>query len=48
VILHLTPKTAALVGGLLVRLEIGCHDPTVTTLRKLAKALGVPVTVLLE
>jgi transcriptional regulator with XRE-family HTH domain len=32
----------------LVRLEAGLYDPTVTTLTKLAKALGVPVTALLE
>jgi transcriptional regulator with XRE-family HTH domain len=32
----------------IVRLEGGRYDPTVTTLTKLAKALGVPVTALLE
>ena len=32
----------------LARLEAGRHDPTVGTLRRLAKALGVPVTELLE
>ena len=32
----------------IVRLEGGRYDPTVTTLTKLAKVLGVPVTVLLE
>jgi XRE family transcriptional regulator, regulator of sulfur utilization len=32
----------------IVRLEAGRYDPTVTTLTKLAKALGVPVTALLE
>jgi transcriptional regulator with XRE-family HTH domain len=30
------------------RLETGHHDPKLSTLRKLAKALGVPVTALLE
>lgn len=31
----------------LARLEVGMHDPRVSTLRKLAKALGVPVADLL-
>jgi transcriptional regulator with XRE-family HTH domain len=30
------------------RLETGLHDPSLSTLTKLAKALGVPVTALLE
>jgi transcriptional regulator with XRE-family HTH domain len=30
------------------RLETGRHDPKLSTLRKLARALGVPVTALLE
>jgi transcriptional regulator with XRE-family HTH domain len=30
------------------RLEIGQHNPSLATLQKLAKALGVPVTALLE
>jgi len=30
------------------KLEAGLHDPTVSTLRRLAKALGEPVTELLE
>lgn len=30
------------------RLETGHHDPMPSTLRKLGKALGVPVTALLE
>jgi transcriptional regulator with XRE-family HTH domain len=30
------------------KLEAGLYDPTVGTLAKLAKALGVPVTELLE
>lgn len=30
------------------RLETGHHDPSLSTLMKLAKALGVPVTELLE
>ncbi len=34
--------------GYLARLEIGRHDPKVSTLRKLSRALGVPVTELLE
>ena len=32
----------------IVRLKAGRYDPTVTTLAKLAKALGVPVAALLE
>ncbi len=32
----------------IVRLEGGRYDPTVTTLTKLAKALGVPITDLLS
>ena len=31
----------------LTRLEAGRHDPTFATLKKLAKALGMPVTELL-
>jgi transcriptional regulator with XRE-family HTH domain len=34
--------------GYVARLEIGRHDPTLSTLKKLAKALGVPVTRLVE
>lgn len=34
--------------GYLARLETGRHDPKLSTLRTLAKALGVPVTALLE
>ncbi len=34
--------------GYVARLETGHYDPKLSTLRKLAKALGVPVTVLLE
>jgi transcriptional regulator with XRE-family HTH domain len=34
--------------GYLARLETGRHDPKLSTLRKIAKALGVPVTELLE
>jgi transcriptional regulator with XRE-family HTH domain len=41
-------ERAGISRGYLARLEIGRHDPTLTTLRKLAKALGVPVTKLLE
>jgi transcriptional regulator with XRE-family HTH domain len=32
----------------IARLETGHHDPSLSTLRKLAKALRVPVTALLE
>ena len=41
-------KTAGISRGHLARVETGRHEPTLTTLRKLAKALGVPVTTLLE
>jgi transcriptional regulator with XRE-family HTH domain len=34
--------------GYLARLETGRHDPKLSTLRKIATALGVPVTDLLE
>ncbi len=34
--------------GYLARLETGRHDPKLSTLRKIATALGVPVTELLE
>jgi transcriptional regulator with XRE-family HTH domain len=34
--------------GYLSRLEVGMHDPRLSTLRKLAKALGVPVTELVK
>ena len=34
--------------GYLSRLEMGRHDPPLSLLRKLAKALGVPVAELLE
>jgi len=40
-------RKAKLSLGYVARLETGHHDPTVTTLRKLAKALGVPVAELL-
>ncbi len=39
---------ARLSVGYLARLEIGRHEPTLTTLRKLARALGVPVAELLR
>jgi transcriptional regulator with XRE-family HTH domain len=39
---------AGLTLGYIARLEIGMHDPRLGTLRKLAKALGVKVTELLE
>jgi transcriptional regulator with XRE-family HTH domain len=38
---------AGLTLGYIARLEIGMHDPRLSTLRKLAKALGVPVAGLL-
>ena len=34
--------------GCLSRLEVGMHDPRLSTLRKLAKALGVPLAELLR
>ena len=34
--------------GYIARLETGHHDPKLSTLKRLAKALGVPVTELLE
>jgi transcriptional regulator with XRE-family HTH domain len=34
--------------GYIARLETERHDPKLSSLRKLAKALGVPVTELLE
>ena len=34
--------------GYLSRLEVGTHDPRLSMLRKLAKALGVPVSALLD
>jgi transcriptional regulator with XRE-family HTH domain len=41
-------KKARISRGYLARLETGRHEPTLTMLRKLAKALSVPVTALLE
>jgi XRE family transcriptional regulator, regulator of sulfur utilization len=41
-------KKAGISRGYLARVETGRHEPTLTTLRKLAKALRVPVTALLE
>ncbi len=41
-------KKAGLSRVYVARLETGKQDPTLTTLTKLAKALGVPVTELLE
>jgi transcriptional regulator with XRE-family HTH domain len=40
-------KKAGLSPGYIARLETGRHDPKLSTLLKLAKALGVPVTELL-
>ena len=39
---------AGLSRGYLARLEIGLHDPTLTTLQKLAQALKVKVARLVE
>lgn len=39
---------AKLSHGYIARLEIGRHDPTLSTLKKLARALGVSVSELLE
>ena len=41
-------KKAGISRGYLARVETGRHETTLTTLRKLAKALGVGVTALLE
>ena len=41
-------KRAGISHGYLARLEIGMHDPTITTLEKLAKALRVKVAELLK
>jgi len=41
-------KRAGISRGYLARLETGRHDPTLTMIEKLAKALGVRVTKLLE
>ncbi len=41
-------RRAGLSLGYVQRLEAGRHDPPVSTLRALAKALGVPVGRLLE
>jgi predicted transcriptional regulator len=41
-------RTAGVSLAYIGRLETGHHDPKLSTLRKLAKALGVPVTALLE
>jgi transcriptional regulator with XRE-family HTH domain len=41
-------RSAKVSLGYIARLETGHHDPKLSTLRKLAKALGVPVTALLE
>jgi transcriptional regulator with XRE-family HTH domain len=41
-------KRSGVSHGYLARLEVGMHDPSLSTLAKLAKALGVPVTTLLE
>lgn len=39
---------AGITRGYLARIEIGRHEPTLSTLRKLAKALRVKVADLLE
>jgi transcriptional regulator with XRE-family HTH domain len=41
-------RRAGVSHGYIARLETGRHDPKLSTLAKLAKALGVPVTELLE
>jgi len=41
-------KKAGVSSGYIARLETNRHDPKLSTLVKLAKALGVPVTELLE
>jgi len=41
-------KKAAISREYINKLEAGRYDPTVGTLTRLAKALGVPVTELLE
>ena len=41
-------KKSGLAREYLARLELGRHDPSLSTLAKLAKALKVPVTELLE
>jgi transcriptional regulator with XRE-family HTH domain len=41
-------KRAGLSPGYIARLETGRHDPTLSTLEKLAKALRVKVAKLLE
>ncbi len=41
-------KRADVSRAYLSRLEMGRHDPPLSTIRKLARALGVPVTALLE
>ena len=40
-------KNIGVSRGYLARLEMGRHDPPLSRLRKLAKALGVPVVELL-
>ena len=41
-------KRAKMSRAYLSRLEMGRHDPPLSRLRNLARALGVPVTALLE
>jgi transcriptional regulator with XRE-family HTH domain len=41
-------KKAGVSRAYLARLEMGRHDPPLSRLRKLARALSVPVTALLE
>jgi transcriptional regulator with XRE-family HTH domain len=41
-------RKASVSAGYIARLETRRHDPKLSTLVKLAKALGVPVTELLE
>ena len=41
-------KRAGLTLGYVARLEIGMHDPQLSTLQKLAKALGVKPSQLID
>ena len=41
-------KRAKVSRAYLSHLEMGCHDPPLSRLRNLAKALGVPLTALPE
>ena len=45
---HELARKAGLSRGYLARLEIGRQDPTLSTLEKLARALGVKISRLIE